>query len=191
MIVLAIAGLILAVVFVAVPALQRNQRNNSRTVDRNLIATAINGYVSNTGGKLPVDQATLSTLLDSQEASFLGNPTDGTINKNKIKALTKAGGAVSSDEIHYDPDANSATPAATDFKFDVNLTAGLSWAEDNNNTIFILGQITCEKDDLGGLTVAGQHLNPSPAVFKKGNKNQFSILYKPEGAANVFCQTYG
>ncbi len=53
LIVLAIAGLIMVVVFLAVPALQRSQRNQSRKTDGNNIISLLDDYVSNNGGALP------------------------------------------------------------------------------------------------------------------------------------------
>ncbi len=53
MIVLAIAGLILLVVFLAVPALQRNARNTTRREDAGNILAAVNEYVSVNNGSLP------------------------------------------------------------------------------------------------------------------------------------------
>jgi len=53
MIVLAIAGLILLIVFLAVPALQRNSRNTSRKSDAAAILAAISEYESNNNGALP------------------------------------------------------------------------------------------------------------------------------------------
>ena len=50
MIVLAIAGLIMVIVFIAVPQLQRSQRNEARNNDANLITTAINECMSNRNG---------------------------------------------------------------------------------------------------------------------------------------------
>ena len=49
LIVLAIAGLILAIVFLAVPALQRGQRNNARKQEASRVAASIVDYGSNTG----------------------------------------------------------------------------------------------------------------------------------------------
>ncbi len=54
LIVLAIAGLILLIVFLAVPALQRNTRNTGRKEDASRIATAVSNFVSNNGGNLPL-----------------------------------------------------------------------------------------------------------------------------------------
>lgn len=53
MIVLAIAGLILLIVFLAVPALQRNQRNTQRKNDASHVAGLISEYQSNNNGALP------------------------------------------------------------------------------------------------------------------------------------------
>jgi prepilin-type N-terminal cleavage/methylation domain-containing protein len=51
--VLAIAGLIFLMVFLALPALQRSQRNTARKQDVGIVASAINSYSSDNKGKLP------------------------------------------------------------------------------------------------------------------------------------------
>lgn len=53
LIVLAIAGLILLVVFLAVPALQRNARNTSRSNDVASILGAMTEYINNNNGTMP------------------------------------------------------------------------------------------------------------------------------------------
>jgi prepilin-type N-terminal cleavage/methylation domain-containing protein len=53
LIVLAIAGLILLIVFLAVPALQRNAHNTSAKNDVSGILGGINEYVNNNNGTLP------------------------------------------------------------------------------------------------------------------------------------------
>jgi type IV pilus assembly protein PilA len=53
MIVLAIAGLILLIVFLAIPALQRNSRNTQRKNDVAAILAAIGEYTNNNNGALP------------------------------------------------------------------------------------------------------------------------------------------
>jgi prepilin-type N-terminal cleavage/methylation domain-containing protein len=53
LIVLAIAGLILLIVFLAVPALQRNARNTQRSNDVAGIIGAYNEWVNNNGGSPP------------------------------------------------------------------------------------------------------------------------------------------
>ena len=70
MIVLAIAGLILAVVFVAVPALQRNSRDTQRKVDVGNIRAGINTYASNNKGAIPDDVAKLTGAMSGIGLNF-------------------------------------------------------------------------------------------------------------------------
>ena len=60
LIVLAIAGLIMVVVFLAVPNLQRSQRNNARKSDANNMLQNLSEYIGNANGSLPASCSTLS-----------------------------------------------------------------------------------------------------------------------------------
>ena len=79
MIVLAIAGLILAIIFLAVPALQRNSRNNSRTNDAAHLAGLVNEYASNHAGQLPTGVAPPAADLDlaNENWAIMADPLDG------------------------------------------------------------------------------------------------------------------
>ena len=59
--VLAIAGLIFLMVFVALPALQRSQRDTQRRQDYADLLAAITSYETNNNGALPADGATLAS----------------------------------------------------------------------------------------------------------------------------------
>lgn len=61
LIVLAIAGLILLVVFLAVPALQRNARNTQRRTDAGNLLSAVSEYQANNNGSVPGAQANLGS----------------------------------------------------------------------------------------------------------------------------------
>src|ERR1043165_4086685 len=84
LIVLAIAGLILLIVFLAVPALQRNSRNSRRRSDVSHLGGLINAYVSNNNGSLPTAIASgtgstsgtlyLNTESFSIMSTTIGNP---------------------------------------------------------------------------------------------------------------------
>ena len=67
MIVLAIAGLIMLIVFLAVPALQRTALNTTRKADASAIAAAVANFIDNNGGTLPTGignaHADTSTLV--------------------------------------------------------------------------------------------------------------------------------
>lgn len=62
--VLAIAGLIFLMVFIALPALQRNQRDQARKNDVSTVASAVTSYTSNNRGRFP-SEANLATYLDN------------------------------------------------------------------------------------------------------------------------------
>ena len=53
LIVLAIAGLILTIVFIAVPQLQRNTRDSKRQSIASRLSTELQAYASNNGGSFP------------------------------------------------------------------------------------------------------------------------------------------
>ncbi len=61
--VLAIAGLIFLMVFIALPALQRSQRDTQRKTDLAKVITQVNSYQSNNRGKSPQNQGDWNTLL--------------------------------------------------------------------------------------------------------------------------------
>ncbi len=80
MIVLAIAGLILVVVLVAIPQLQRNQRNNARQSNLSRVVTEVNNYSGNNNGRIPSS----ATDISSFSSRYLGgiNVEDPTTGEN-------------------------------------------------------------------------------------------------------------
>ncbi|HEY8992654.1 MAG TPA: type II secretion system protein [Candidatus Microsaccharimonas sp.] len=59
--VLAIAGLIFLMVFIALPALQRNQRDTQRKNDMGRLSTALVNYTNSNRGTLPTNYTTFTT----------------------------------------------------------------------------------------------------------------------------------
>jgi prepilin-type N-terminal cleavage/methylation domain-containing protein len=97
MIVLAIAGLILLIVFLAVPALQRNARNTTRKNDIASLGSAITEYVNNQNGTLPTTAANFTGnwkpgFYTAAEVTFTANAAATTIadpaNTSKISVGT-------------------------------------------------------------------------------------------------------
>lgn len=72
MIVLAIAGLIMVIVFLAIPQLQRSQRNNARQSVVNRIKAEVDNFASNNNGAIPTADADAQTGFNSA-----GNCTSG------------------------------------------------------------------------------------------------------------------
>lgn len=80
MIVLAIAGLIMLIVFLAVPALQRSARNTQRKNDVSAISAAIANYIDNNGGALPANiGGTNSPLQICGSSCATGNTETATL----------------------------------------------------------------------------------------------------------------
>lgn len=86
MIVLAIAGLIMLIVFLAVPALQRSARNTQRKNDAGNLASSISTWISNNNGNVPgtetgtYSQSTCNTDMTSiLQGIKLGYYTNGSV----------------------------------------------------------------------------------------------------------------
>ncbi|MBI5906752.1 type II secretion system protein [Candidatus Saccharibacteria bacterium] len=75
MIVLAIAGLIILIVFLAVPALQRNSRNTQRKNDASHLAGLVNEYVANHNGQLPTALGAGGLDLTNDNFSIMNKPS--------------------------------------------------------------------------------------------------------------------
>ncbi len=97
MIVLGIAGLIMLIVFLAVPALQRSQRNSSRKSDAARVGAVANEWLSNRNGVAPVtaDEANfrtaVGTLSQYDAAQLTITSTAGSTGSDtSIKLVTNA-----------------------------------------------------------------------------------------------------
>jgi prepilin-type N-terminal cleavage/methylation domain-containing protein len=78
-IVLAIAGLIFVIVFLAVQQAQRSRRDTQRRSDAARLAAAVETYAGNNGGNYPANQAQADTLLADymQPLTNFQDPTSG------------------------------------------------------------------------------------------------------------------
>ena len=92
--VLAIAALIFLMVFIALPALQRSQRDTARKNDVGDVASAVTNYVSNNNGKFPSTDALKSYSKDvssnttSVEVQTAGSTT-ATVSEGEIVVTQK------------------------------------------------------------------------------------------------------
>lgn len=75
--VLAIAGLIFLMVFLALPALQRNQRDTQRKNDLSRVQSSLNQYQANNRGALPAlaDMGTFKTNYMERNGDAFKDPT--------------------------------------------------------------------------------------------------------------------
>ena len=96
--VLAIAGLIFLMVFIALPALQRGQRDTQRRTDVGTIVSQLNSYATNNKGQLPENAGNPSpfaTFLTTyvHKGDGLKDPKTGDNYTSQVDSATAIGGA--------------------------------------------------------------------------------------------------
>jgi prepilin-type N-terminal cleavage/methylation domain-containing protein len=125
LIVLAIAGLILLVVFLAVPALQRNGRNTTKRSDVSKALGAVGEFSSNNGGKQPTTAADITSIQGAANLSSGVTLVPG-IPPSTVAGITTVPTA---DQIliatgvtcnQAAPHVTSAAPVAADYQAEVN-----------------------------------------------------------------------
>jgi prepilin-type N-terminal cleavage/methylation domain-containing protein len=102
LIVLAIAGLILLIVFLAVPALQRSARNTTRKSDASAVLSGLSEYTDNNNGTLPSTCTGTTTVTWGAAATAQSSTKVGYYNAGCVIAgpassevyLNTAGGTV-------------------------------------------------------------------------------------------------
>jgi prepilin-type N-terminal cleavage/methylation domain-containing protein len=92
MIVLAIAGLIMVIVFLAVPALQRSSRNTQRSSDASNLLSAANEWSSNHNSKAPSDSAAQTDIPANVKLGYYSAATLGTSDVSDADVLNWAVG---------------------------------------------------------------------------------------------------
>ncbi|MBR3595157.1 type II secretion system protein [Candidatus Saccharibacteria bacterium] len=117
--VLAIAGLIFLMVFIALPAMQRNQRDTQRRNDYGALSAALTQYMNNNNGKLPIENASTA----EQSNGIYLNPVDfvNTTGTNSngdyyevkmLRASNTTGWTPASPKVEQAPTATSYTGSA-------------------------------------------------------------------------------
>ena len=121
--VLAIAALIFLMVFIALPALQRNQRDTQRKDDVGRLMTAVNNYQSNNRGKLPDDQAAWDDFKDTY-----------------LKADDAGGNEFTDPSGEGDADGNYILDVTDE-------TTGPNW-DDDPGVVFVNMEATCDGESI-------------------------------------------
>ena len=164
--VLAIAGLIFLMVFIALPALQRSQRNTRRRQDMSRILSSFTDYAANNGGKVPTDTAKLATLVNRYIVGASGYAASGTVT---VDTSGTSGVMTCGDHEQFcDPDGTSyyfSTPAAQG-------TTATAYSGSFDHQIKYKYHAKCGSDE-------GQ-------VVKGNGDSDIAIAYILEGGA-VYC----
>lgn len=96
LIVLAIAGLILLIVFLAVPALQRNSRNTERKNDVSSLGSAISEFVDNNSGTPPASSTDEDSIMANWKPGFYSNGS-GTAANSSVTFSINTGAKATAD----------------------------------------------------------------------------------------------
>ena len=150
--VLAIAGLIFLMVFIALPALQRSQRDTQRRDDMARVATAINQYQTNNNGKLPNNTTDPTSADGSSATDFISKYMGG-----NEEFVDPSGEYYTITFKTYDSSAQNAGEAVN--KLDASDTT-------NGFRVMVYTKAKCE----------GEKATSSP------NKRDYAIVYNLEGS---------
>jgi len=162
--VLAIAGLIFLMVFIALPALQRSQRDTQRRSSIGEMASAIQHYQTNNNGRLPKNGT-----IAAQE------PT-GDDDRVKMEVYNSANNPAASFIKNY---MNGANAEFNDF------TDPSGWAYGLKIDEFAGDQPTLNFDEHMIYMYKGARCN-GELVEKSNNSRDYALLYKLEGAS-TYC----
>lgn len=170
--VLAIAGLIFLMVFLALPALQRSQRDSQRQRDVGMLTAKVQSYQQNNNGRLPVDGSTPSQKDADEIELNEGWPCDNsTTGSNSAVCFIRnyMNGATSKINEWIDPSGSS---------YGLNIssmpkggTKQLGNSDYDDHIVYLIKHARCD---------GGQ------AIYSE-NARDFAVMYKLEGAG-TYCE---
>ncbi len=158
--VLAIAGLIFLMIFVALPTLQRNQRDAERRDDIAVFLDALKKFQNNNRGALP-----------SEGGNITSDRAEELVNKDVEKP-----GASSWENLYYSYLNNSfMDPSGEGYglkvvEYDDNTTNELPEDDANKYVLIVAKQATCD----------------GAKAKKSSNPRKIAVMYKLEGSG-VYC----
>jgi prepilin-type N-terminal cleavage/methylation domain-containing protein len=180
LIVLAIAALILLIVFLAVPSLQRNARNTQRKSDVANLGSAISNFEGNNSGALPTaqgydtgDQATLLLYCKGATPSVTGTLTAGnTVASGTFGCLASNNNFDSAKLGYYKPADNKIFFANSGASPTVAAPGSESAANISTNSVIIDLGFTCNSSSTGPGTASSRSVALlSVAETSTGNGN--------------------
>lgn len=171
--VLAIAGLIFLMVFLALPALQRSQRDTQRRSALGELTTAVTNYQTNNNGKLPNNGKFDAVSSDAANIEYPGTwecPKKNSSNKAAQCFLVNYVNSVNATENEFiDPDGWYYGITIQDMDAD---SFSLSGKEDfDKHMVYVIKGASCDGE----------------TAVKSTNARDFVVMYKLEGSG-TYCQ---
>lgn len=171
--VLAIAGLIFLMVFIALPALQRSQRDTQRRDDMARLGSMITQYQSNNNGRIPTASGS-ETIKCEPSGSTYGEIGDGTNNIacSFIRNYMNSANAADADESEF------VDPTGDPYKLYISqLPDGgktLGKTDYASKIVYFFTSARCDGE----------------SAVASSSKRDYAILYKLEGAG-TYCADNG
>lgn len=156
--VLAIAGLIFLMIFIALPALQRQQRDTARKEDITALISAVKKYQTNNRGALP-DDSSASTRWEKFVSDYLDSGFEDPSTGERYELVVQPCGGVSGKD------------CAPNEEWQKVLSESF---QDNIGNIYVITQAKCAGDENKG-------------VIPTSNTRKIAVLYKLEGSG-VYCE---
>ncbi len=163
--VLAIAGLIFLMVFIALPTLQRSQRDTQRRNDLGRVSSQITSFQTNNGGKLPGGDSESNVAAGSTDM-----PTCETTNKKSAGCfiVNYMNGVNATENEFVDPDGTAYGMNIK--KYDSSKTYGKEF----DHIIYVVKEAKCNGEE----------------VESSKNPRDFAVVYKLEGNG-TYCADNG
>ena len=193
MIVLAIAGLILAIVFIAVPALQRNSRDSQRRADMSALQSAIATYVGNNNGQIPDSLADLQEATAAIDFSFYNErgavlatqPTTQVACQANPTGAWAAGACTGATAPPVDDWAAAAGENQLFFT-DTTIAVQTGTVAQEDFALYIEGAVCTGNSVAKGLFPANGGTGTS-AILAGGPARSYAVVYATESDANWIC----
>jgi prepilin-type N-terminal cleavage/methylation domain-containing protein len=157
--VLAIAGLIFLMIFIALPALQRQQRDTARKEDITAFISAVKKYQTNNRGALPNDDSA-STSWDKFVDDYMNDGFEDPSTGEEYELVVELCNGRGKD-----------TDCATNDNWQKVLNG--TFAENAGN-IYVITQAKCAGDE-------------SKGVISTANTRKVAVLYRLEGSG-LYCE---
>ena len=182
---LAIAGLVLAIVFIAVPALQRNSRNTQRRSDLANLRAQFDTWTSNNNGKLPSTDAHLESIVGSTGWGHYNGNDDRPLAANVTVGDDSTAQTPGEYRIHMTTDTNKATQAALD-------TAAANLIAPGRQELHIWLQKACGRNILTNgndkdITATADDKYAAGDIVLS-NARAVAFVYQIEGEDNARCE---
>ncbi len=173
--VLAIAGLIFLMVFIALPNLQRSQRDTQRRSDLGKMSSAISQYQTNNNGRLP--GSTEGDGLAPEEDADVKKISDYVIcskttpNPAACFVLNYMNSVNAEYNEWVDPDGTSYGLVISDYSDDFRLRTDEETGSEFTHYVHMVKKARCSRDpDM-----------PEGTLEKSNNARDYAIVYKLEG----------